>query len=495
MNRRDAIRTAAAAATGLATGTSPILGAERNPRPTRNREPSGQPSPEILLRGGRVVNADGSRLADVRIVGERITEIGPGLAAAPDARVVDAADYLVMPGGIDPHAHLQGSFVDDLTTGTSAAVAGGITTVGTFAYTQGDESAVEAMDRWLDEVPKMAVGDVFFHASSWPPTPEFAAMMPEFAARGQPSHKIFMTRSDFGAHRREVIDVLEAARDAGVVTLMHCEDGVILDAALTRLRAQGRTSLAYYAESRPELAEIAATQDAVALCAHTGAPVHFVHLSSARTLDAARDPAFGALPITIETRPLYLYFTEEWLRGPDGPLYIGQPPLRTATDVEAMWQGLRDRRIDMLATDHAPWTRAQKMDPELNVGRLRPGVSDLRFVRPVLFSEGVRRGHISVERYVEVTSTGAAKAFGLYPDRGVIREGSFGDVMILDPNLTHVVDAADDPSNSDYTPFQGWTLIGWPVMTIRRGEVVYENGQVTGRAGSGRPAVRSRWGG
>jgi len=495
MNRRDAIRTAAAAATGLATGTSPILGAATNPRPSRNRELSGQPSPEILLRGGRVVNADGSRLADVRIVGERITEIGPGLAAAPDTRVVDAADHLVMPGGIDPHAHLQGSFVDDLTTGTSAAVAGGITTVGTFAYTQSDESPVEAMDRWLAEVPKMAVGDVFFHASSWPPTRDFAAMMPEFAARGQPSHKIFMTRSDFGAHRREVIDVLEAARDAGVVTLMHCEDGAILDAALTRLRAQGRTSLAYYAESRPELAEIAATQDAVALCAHTGAPVHFVHLSSARTLDAARDPVFGALPITIETRPLYLYFTEEWLRGPDGPLYIGQPPLRTATDVEAMWQGLRDGRINMLATDHAPWTRAQKMDPELNVGRLRPGVSDLRFVRPVLFSEGVRRGRISVERYVEVTSTEAAKAFGLYPDRGVIREGSFGDVMILDPNLTHVVDAADDPSNSDYTPFQGWALIGWPVMTIRRGEVVYEDGQVTGRPGSGRPAVRNRWGG
>jgi dihydropyrimidinase len=493
MNRRDAIRAAAVAAAGLAGGARPILGATPNRQRSLGRERSGQPAPEILLRGGRVVNADGSRLADVRIVGERITEIGPGLTAGPDARTIEAAGHLVMPGGIDPHAHLQGSFVDDLTTGTAAAVAGGITAVGTFAYSQGDENAAEAMDRWLGEVPRMAIGDVFFHASSWPPTPEFAAMMPELAALGQPSHKIFMTRSDFGARRRDVIDVLEAARDAGVVTLMHCEDSAILNAALTRLRAEGRTSLAYYAESRPELAEIAATQEAVALCASTGAPLHFVHLSSGRTLDAARDPAFGPLPITIETRPLYLYFTEEWLRGPDGPLYIGQPPLRPASDVEAMWRGLRDGRIDMLATDHAPWTRAQKMDPELNVGRLRPGVSDLRFVRPVLFSEGVGKGRISAERYVEVTSTAAAKAFGLYPDRGVIREGSFGDVMILDPNLTHIVDASDDPSNSDYTPFQGWALTGWPVMTIRRGEVVYEDGQVTGRAGSGRPAVRSRW--
>jgi dihydropyrimidinase len=493
MNRRDAIRTAAAATAGLATGVSPILGSVPS---QEGRDPTSvlQPEPEILLRGGRVVNADGSRLADVRIVGERITEIGQRLTPGDDARVIDASGHLVMPGGIDPHAHLQGSFVDDLTTGTSAAVAGGITTVGTFAYSEGDETAVEAMDRWLAEVPKMAVGDVFFHASSWPPTPEFAEMMPDLAARGQPSHKIFMTRGNFGEYRRGVIDVLEAARDAGVVTLMHCEDGAILDAALTNLREQGRTSLAYYAESRPELAEIAATQDAVALCAHTGAPMHFVHLSSARTLDAARDPGFGPLPISIETRPLYLYFTEEWLRGPDGPLYIGQPPLRPATDVEAMWEGLRDGRIDMLATDHAPWTRAQKMDPELNVARLRPGVSDLRFVRPVLFSEGVRRGRLSVERFVEVTSTAAAKAFGLYPDRGVIREGAFGDVMILDPDLTHMVDASDDPSNSDYTPFQGWALTGWPVMTIRRGEVVYEDGQVTGRPGSGRPAERRPWG-
>ena len=490
MNRRDAIHAAAATAAGVAAGLSPLRTGHVSASVSR---PARQPTPELLLRGGTVVNADGRRLADVRIVGERITEIGSAPDPGPEARVVDATGNLVMPGGIDPHAHLQGSFVDDLTTGTSAAVAGGITTVGTFANAQGEENTLEAMDRWLAEVGRTAVGDVFFHASSWPPTQEFADMLPDLAARGQPSHKVFMTRSDFGAHRRALIDVLGAAREAGVVTLLHCEDGAILSAALDRLRAEGRTSLAWYAESRPELAEIAATQDAVALCAVTGAPMHFVHLSSARTLEAARNPSFGPLPITIETRPLYLYFTEEWLRGPEGPLYIGQPPLRSAADVEAMWEGLRDGRIDMLATDHAPWTRAQKMDPALDVGRLRPGVSDLRFVRPVLFSEGVRKGRLSLERYVEVTATAAAKAFGLHPDRGVLREGAFGDVMILDPERTHVVDAEDDPSSSDYTPFQGWTLTGWPVMTVRRGEVVYEDGRVTARAGSGRPAIRRPW--
>jgi dihydropyrimidinase len=481
MNRREAIRATALTAAGIATGARPLLGWSGR---------AGQPAPELLIRGGTVVNFDGSRSADVRIVGERVTEIGPELEPGREARVIEASGCLVMPGGVDPHAHLQGNFVDDLTTGTAAALAGGITTVGTFAYPQGDENAVEAMDRWLAEVPRSAIGDVFFHASSWPPTSEFAALMPELAARGQTSHKVFMTRGDFGASRGALIEVLEAARDAGVVTLMHCEDGAILASVLQRLQREGRTSLAHFAESRPELAEVAATQDAMSLCRHTRAPMHLVHLSSLGALRAARNPDTEGLPVTIETRPLYLYFTEEWLRGPDGPLYIGQPPLRTARDVEAMWEGLADGRIDMLATDHAPWTRAQKLDPELNIARLRPGVSDLRFVRPVLFSEGVRSGRLTRERYVEVTSTGPARAFGLYPERGVVREGSYGDVMILDPELEHVVDASDDPSRSDYTPFQGWTLTGWPVMTIRRGAVVYENGRVTGQPGSGRPAER-----
>jgi dihydropyrimidinase len=492
VNRRDAIRTAAVAAVGLATGTPSSARGETFIDRVAPR-PGVQPVPETLIRGGTVINHDGRQRVDVRIRGERITEIGADLRPGPEARVVDAAGHLVMPGGIDPHAHLQGGFVDDLTTGTAAAVAGGITTVGTFAYTQGEETPLEAMDRCLAEASRDAIGDVFFHAASWPPTPEFAAMMPGLAERGQPSHKVFMTRGDFGTHRRALIAVLEAARDAGVVTLMHCEDGAILGAVMERLRTEGRTALTHFAESRPEIAEIAATQDAVSLCALTGAPMHFVHLSSGASLDAARNPVFGDLPITIETRPLYLYFTEEWLRGPEGPLYIGQPPLRSAADVEVMWDGLKDGRIDMLATDHAPWTRAQKMDPALDIGRLRPGVSDLRFVRPVLYSEGVERGRISAERFVEVTSTAPARAFGLYPDRGVIREGAYGDMMILDPEQEHRVTAADDPSNSDYTPFEGWTLRGWPIMTIRRGEVVFEDGQVTGQPGSGRPAVRRSW--
>jgi dihydropyrimidinase len=218
--------------------------------------------------------------------------------------------------------------------------------------------------------------------------------------------------------------------------------------------------------------------------------MHLVHLSCERALDAARNPDTVGLPLTIETRPLYLYFTDAALLGADGPLYVGQPPLRPSSDLQAMWRGLADGRITFLATDHAPWTREQKMAPELDVERLRPGVSDLRFMLPVLYSEGVRKGRISEERFVEVVSTGAARTFGLYPERGVVREGSLADLVVFDPELERTASADDDPSRSDYTPFEGWTVTGWPVITIRRGEVVYEDGRVTGQPGSGRPAER-----
>ena len=492
MNRRDALGAMGAWALGLAAQARDGAATDSEARRAGGAEHArGQARAEILIRGGRVVNADSARVADVRILGETFAEIGSGLEPGPGARIIDASGKLVIPGGIDPHTHLHGSFVDDLATGTRAAVAGGITTVGTFAYPEDGENAVDAVKRRLAEVSRSAVADVFFHASTWPPTPEFASLMGELAASGQPSHKVFMTRHDFGANRRALIDVLEAARDAGVVTLIHCEDGAILAAVLDRLRREGRTSLRHFAESRPVLAEVAATRDAVALCELTGAPMHLVHLSSRRALEAARTPDSEPLPLTVETRPLYLYFTRERFGDPDGPLYVGQPPLRSPADVEAMWSGLADGRIDLLATDHAPWTRAQKMDPELDVGRLRPGVSDLRFMLPVLFSEGVATGRLTERRFVEVTSTAAARTFGLYPERGVVRVGSLADAVVLDPSLERVARAADDPSRSDYTPFEGWSVRGWPVTVIRRGEVVYEEGRVTGQPGSGRPAFRT----
>ncbi|MDP2956497.1 MAG: amidohydrolase family protein, partial [Longimicrobiales bacterium] len=446
---------------------------------------------EILIRGGRVVNADGVRVGDVRIVGGTVAEVGPGLAAGPGARVIEAAGHLVMPGGIDPHTHLQPNFVDDLTSGSMAALAGGVTTVGTFAYLREGETCVQAVDRLEGIARAEAIADVILHASVWPPTAEIAAQMPSLVARGQPTFKIFMTRADFGARLGDVIGLLRAARAAGVLVMVHCEDGAMLAAEVARLQAEGRTALSFYGESRPVVAEVAATQQAAALCELTGAPMYAVHLSSARALEACRAARARGLPFHVETRPLYLHLTEERMASPDGPLHVGQPPLRSRADSEALWQGLADGSIDVLATDHAPWTREQKLDSALSVARVRPGVSNLQFMLPMYFSEGVGKRGLSLERFVETTSTTAARLFGLYPRKGAILPGSDADVVVWDPARKVTLRGEDDLSKSDYSVFEGWEVTGWPVLVVRRGEVVVEGGRVLGTPGSGRVVERS----
>ena len=486
MNRRDALLTVAVGSVGLLRSK---LGAPVAARGERRR----RQATEILIRNGRVVNADGIRDADVRLIGDTIVEIGPDLRPSDGARIIDATERFLMPGGIDPHTHLSGSFVDDFTTGSAAALAGGVTTLGTFAYPNRQENAVEAIDRYEGMVQAGAIADIILHAFTWPPTPEFAALMPALVERGQPSLKIFMVRADFNQHLAEVIQVLEAARDAGVVTMIHCEDGAVLRAVAQRLEAEGKTSLEHYADSRPVSAEVAATQQAASLCKVTGAPMYVVHLSAARALQACRNPSTQGLPLFVETRPLYIHLTEERLQGPEGPLYVGQPPLRTTEDASALWQGLADGSIDVLATDHAPWTRQQKLDPELSITRLRPGVNNLQFMLPMYFSEGVGTGRISLERFVATTSTNAARIFGLLPRKGVIQEGALADVVVWDPQRTRTIQDADVLSRAAHTVYQGWEVTGWPDITIRRGEVVFESGEVVGQPGSGNLLARDPW--
>src|SRR5687768_9225907 len=479
LTRRDTLRAIAAGSVGLAT--------------SRLTAAIAQPT-ELLIRRGRVVNADGARDADVRIVGETIAEVGSNLRAAANARIIDAAGKLVLPGGIDPHTHLHPSFVDDMTSGSMASLAGGITTLGTFANATAKETLVEAIERMAARVRAEAITDMILHASAWPPSAEIASAMKAIAAFGQPSFKIFLTRQDVGARMADVIAHLEHARDAGVVTLMHCEDGVLLAAAVRRLEKEGRTSLRDYGDSRPVLAEVAATQLAASLCESTNAPIYIVHLSSARALAVCRAARAAArLPLFVETRPLYLHLTSDKMRGPDAALFVGQPPLREESDRTAMWAGMRDGSVDVLATDHAPWTREQKLDPALTITRLRPGVSDLQTMLPMFFSEGVNMRKLPLTRFVEQTSTNAAKIFGLYPRKGVIQAGSDADIAIWDPQRSDLVRAAVDHSKSDYSVYEGWQVKGWPVTTIRRGEVVYDAVKIAGRAGTGQLIKREVW--
>jgi len=458
---------------------------------------------EILISGGTVVTSEGRFDADVRVRDGTIVEIGTGLAAGPGARAIDATGLLLMPGGVDPHVHLGGSTRDDYRTGSQAALAGGITTISNFAWHTSSSgywrpgsaegrTLARAIEREAALIREQAIADVILHAGVTPETQ--AGQMATLAAEtGQTSTKIFMVWTAFDAAVPDYMATLDAAGRAGILTMVHCEDWPILAHAVGELTATGRTSLEYFPDSRPVVAEVVATQRAVAMAEATGAPIYAVHVSSAGALRVLEDARDRGLSVFVETRPIYLHFTRERFEGPDRGLYVGQPPLREQRDQDALWAGIASGSVDVLATDHVAHLREDKMDPSQTISRHRAGLNNLQVVRPMLYSEGVVQGRISEERFVAVTSTNAAKLFGLYPRKGTIAVGSDADIVLWDPQETRTIRDEDMFSGAGFSVYSGWEVTGWPVMTLRRGEVVFEDGEILAGAGSGELLRRGRW--
>ncbi len=442
----------------------------------------------LLIRGGRIVTDKRHWDADIRVEGETIVEVGSDLESlGSEERIIDAGGLKVLPGGIDPHAHLSKPWVDDYTSGSRAAFAGGVTTIGSMVGVREGERLLEALNRETERVQTESMADIVLHpiVSRLGATTEDE--LSEIAGAGHQSIKIFMVSDNFARNESTYLAVIKEAGRLGLLTLLHCEDANLLDRAAENLQSEGRTSLRHYAESRPIEAEVVATRRAVEICGQAGnAPIYVVHLSSKGALDVCRTARGRKLPVYVETRPLYLYFTKERYLEPDGPLFVGQPPLRDRGDVEALWAGIANGSIDTLGTDHAPWTREQKMDPELDIFRLRPGVADLRTMLPVLYSEGVLGNKITLERFVALTSTNAAKLMGLYPKKGTIAVGSDADLVLWDPAESKVLRREDLFSNAGFSLFEGKKITSWPRLTIRRGHVVYEDGRILARAGTGR---------
>ena len=297
---------------------------------------------DLLIRGGTVVTAEGERKADIRIRGERVQEVGSLERVRMDARVLDATGLLILPGGVDPHVHLTSSeefaFADDFESGTRAALAGGITTVGHMAFPVPGEGPLATLARESVPIEELTMADVFVHTTIFEPEAEIAEL-PELAAAGQPSIKVFMPFEPFDAEMTGFLRLLRGARDAGILVAIHCEDAAALEFAAQDLTGAGKTSLAHYPESRPIISEVVATERALAMAEITGAAIYIVHLSAARAL-AAAEAAQSRFPVFVETRHLYLHFTEANYRRADGALFVGMPPIRGADDREAMWEGL-----------------------------------------------------------------------------------------------------------------------------------------------------------
>ena len=443
---------------------------------------------DVAVRGARLI--DGA-VADIGIRGERIAQIGGEFEAALE---IDATGKWLLPGGVDAHVHLttppgqrEGPiWVDDFSSGSAAALAGGITSVGNMTFGAHGESLRQALEREAALVKGQAIADVFLHPVLGTPDAASLAELPRLPEDGCTSIKIFLSAPSFDAR---VDDYLEAVRIAGaheLISMLHCEDQALIAYATRRLVESGNTAVKYFPDSRPVVAEVVATQRAVALAELTGSPVYLVHLSSERALAVCAEARARGLPVYVETRPLYLHLTKELFDAPDAGRYVGQPPLRTTADLNALWAGLSQGLIDTVCTDHAPWSLEAKLDPSLTVERLRPGVENLQLLLPMLYSEGVRSGRISLARLVELTSSNAARLFGLYPTKGAIAIGSDADLVLFDPHLERTVTASMLKSNADYSVYEGRHVTGWPVMTLRRGEVVFRDDQVIGKPGTGR---------
>lgn len=452
---------------------------------------------DIVIRGGTVVTADSLGLADVGIRGERVVQVGGEMRGE---REIDAVGKLVLPGGIDAHVHLTPSgpadggpsWCDDFYSGTRAAAAGGVTTVGNMTFPQPGESLRAAIAREAAEAERDAVVDVLLHPVLTDPATQPLTDIAPLAEEGHTSLKFFMSFGGFTTDPAVYVEAMRLAAAAGMITLVHCEDAALLTHALDRLVATGETEIAAYPRSRPVAAERAATARIADFAELTSAPTYIVHLSCAAALDEVRRARGRGVPLAVETRPLYLYLTEERFAEADGAKYVGQPPLRTAADVAALWNGLAAGEIETVCTDHAPWLYADKVEPEMDVTGVRPGVADLDTLMPMLYSEGVVRGRISPQRFAALTSTNAAKLFGLFPRKGTICPGGDADLVIWDPELTKPVRAAELATASDFSPYEGWQVTGWPAVTLSRGQVVFAEGEATTERGRGRVPRRER---
>jgi dihydropyrimidinase len=300
-----------------------------------------------------------------------------------------------------------------------------------------------------------------------------------------------MVMPQFAARTADYLRLLRGAGAAGALTAVHAEDAAIIALRTQELLAAGKTGVRFFPESRPVEAEEIAVHAALGYAEIAEAPIYLVHLSSRRAVEALRGGRERGVRAYGETRPLYLYLTREVFERPDGAIFLGQPPLRTAADRDAIWEALADGTLATVGTDHFPHRRADKLDPSLTFATIRPGVANLRTLLPMLYSEGVRRGRITAARLVDVLCTTPARLAGLAPRKGTLAVGSDADVVVLDPSLTRTVRSEDLRSNADHDPFAGWEVTGWPVIALSRGVVVARDGEIVGSAGHGRFTPRA----
>jgi dihydropyrimidinase len=449
-----------------------------------------------LIKNGHIVTAVDSYTADILIDGETVAMIGKDLEQVVGSvdKTIDAMNKLVIPGGIDPHTHMDLPFggtssADDFETGTRAAAFGGTTTIIDFAVQYHGQGLNEALDVWFGKAEGRASIDYGFHLIVTDLPDERLPELKALIDQGVTSFKLFMAYPGvFLVDDGTIFKAMTAAGESGGLICMHAENGVVIDVLVKRALAEGRTAPKYHALTRPAKAEAEGVHRALAIAEMADSPVYIVHLScydALKEVQAARDLG---LPAFAETCPQYLLldYNRYEQEGFEGAKYVMTPPLRDKENQELLWRGLRGDDLQVISTDHCPFCfKEQKelgLDDFSKIPNGGPGVENRM---SLIYHHGVGAGRISLNRFVELTSTAAAKIFGLFPKKGTIAVGSDADIVIFDPHREQTISAATHHMRVDYSAYEGWKVKGVTEVVLSRGKVIVEKGEWKGKAGDG----------
>ena len=456
------------------------------------------PEFDLVLRNAQAVTASDTFFCDIGVRAGRIVQLGFGLG--PGAREVDAAGRAVTPGGVDAHCHLDQPMeppvrmADDFESGTKSAACGGTTTVIPFAAQAKGQSLRDAVHDYHARSEGKACIDYSFHLIVSDPTPQvLKEELPALIREGYTSFKLYMTYDDLKLNDSQMLDLFDIAREHGAMAMVHAENSDCIEWLTKRLEGSGRIAPRYHAHARPMLVEREATHRAIALSELVDVPILIVHVSGKEAVEQIRWGRGLGLKVFAETCPQYLFLTAEDLGIDDsyhGARCVCSPPPRDKANQEVIWDALADGLFTVFSSDHAPF-RLDAPEGKRPGGKEVPfrhipnGIPGIETRMALLWSEGVLAGRITPQKFVELTATNPAKAYGLHPRKGTIAVGADADLVIWDERefiltntqLHHAV---------DYTPYEGMRLSAWPGMTICRGEIVWDGSHFTGRAGYGR---------
>ena len=453
----------------------------------------------ILIKNGRIITAADDYVADIFIENDKIATIGKNLDVKAD-KVIDAKNKLVIPGGIDPHVHLDMPFMgtyssDNYETGTRAALFGGTTMVIDFILQTQGKSLYDALKEWKGRSDGNAVGDYSFHMAVTDFNENTKAEIKDMIEKeGITSFKTFMAyKGALMIDDRQMVGLMNEVKKQGGMVTTHATNGDMIDYLVAKHKTEGKLSPLYHYISQPEITEAEASGRFADMAQYTGVPAYVVHMTCEGALNHIRDAAKRNQKVFVETCIQYLVLDASlYDKGFESAKWVMSPPLREKKDQATLWAGINQGLVQIVATDHCPFMWEQKKMGEKDFSKIPNGHPAIEHRMELLFSEGVKKEKISLNKFVEVTSTNVAKIFGMYPQKGTIAVGSDADIVIFDPNEKHIISAKSHHMNCDYSGYEGWEVTGKCKTIILRGKVAVDDNKLLVEKGYGKFIRRNK---